>query len=109
MDSEKEIPESTLTLPISRIKKIIKMDSDHVSCSDSATYLLGVATELFVKSFVEVASGNAKIESRKKITYQDFSKVVRTFDNLAFLNDTVPPTIKVRDLIETEAAKVSQA
>lgn len=97
--NELEEEDTALTLPISKIKKIFKMDPEYLAASQSAVYATGVATELFVQYFVEQATLSAKVDKRKKILYKDFSNAVSTQDSLLFLSDTVPKTQPIGELI----------
>lgn len=101
VDDKTELDEedAVLTLPISKIKKIFKMDPDYLAASQSAVYATGVATELFVQYFVEHATLSAKVDKRKKVLYKDFSSAVSTQDSLLFLSDTVPKTQPIGELI----------
>ncbi|KAI5966245.1 DPB3 [Candida pseudojiufengensis] len=90
---------ATMSLPLSKIKKIFKMDMDYSGASSSAVYTTGLATELFVQYFVEQASLLAKMDKRKKIIYKDFANAVSSHDSLNFLSDTIPKTHQVGELI----------
>lgn len=95
-----EIDDTVMTLPLSKIKRIFKMDPDYFAASPSAVYATGVATELFIQYFVEHAAMLAKMDKRKKIQYKDFSNAVSTQDALHFLSDTVPKTQTVGQAIK---------
>lgn len=105
-DDDQDIPEPSLSLPLSKIKRVFKMDPDYVAASQSAVYATGVATELFIQYFVEQASMFAKVDKRKKIQYKDFSNAVANHDALAFLSDTVPRTAPIGDLIRNKVVTV---
>jgi DNA polymerase epsilon subunit 4 len=105
-DDEQDIPQPSLSLPLSKIKRVFKMDPDYVAASQSAVYATGVATELFIQYFVEQASMFAKVDKRKKIQYKDFSNAVANHDALAFLSDTVPKTAPIGDLVRNKAVTV---
>lgn len=96
---EDDEEEESLTLPLSKIKKIFKMDADYIAASQSAVYATGLATELFIQYLVEQASSLAKRSKRKKIMYSDFSDAVKGHDSLIFLKDTVPEKQKLSDLL----------
>ncbi|GMG60084.1 unnamed protein product [Ambrosiozyma monospora] len=89
-----------LTLPIARIKRIIKLDPEHVSSTEAANYMLGLATELFVTTLTEKASLVTKSNKRKKIMYDDFHNVVVHDDKLLFLKDLIPKKKKIGELAE---------
>lgn len=99
--------ETALSLPISKIKKIFKMDPDYVSASSGALYATGLATELFVQYLVEQASVNARMEKRKKLQYKDFSHAVSAQESLHFLSDTVPKAQPIGELIQQKKINVS--
>lgn len=97
---EDEEEEESLSLPLSKIKRIFKMDPDYLAASQSAVYATGIATELFIQYFVEHASVLAKMDKRKRILYKDFSNAVAGQDSLRFLSDTVPRTQQLGLLIQ---------
>lgn len=108
---EMEIDEddSTMNLPISKIKRIFKMDPDFIGASQSAVFATGVATELFVQYFTEQATLLSKIDRRKKILYKDFSTAVSSQDTLMFLNDTIPKTVPYAHVAAVSAEAEAQA
>lgn len=95
-----DVDESLMSLPLSKIKRIFKMDPDYFGSSASAVYATGVATELFVQYLTEHASMLAKMDKRKKIQYKDFSNAVSAQDSLHFLSDTIPKTQTVGQAIK---------
>ena len=106
-EDEPEDSESTLSLPISKIKTIFKMDPDYVSASSGALYATGLATELFVQYLVEQASVSARMEKRKKLQYKDFSSAVSMQEALHFLSDTVPKSQPIGELIQQQKINVN--
>lgn len=103
---EDDDDDDTLSLPLSKIKKIFKMDPDYVAALQSAVYATGLATELFIQHMVEQAASMARMGKRKKINYVDFSDAVKGHESLMFLRDTVP---EKRRLDELMAQKVLDA
>ncbi len=98
--------EGMLTLPMSRIKKIVKLDPEHISSTESSNYLLGVAAELFVKSFTSQAASIARSKKRKKIQYRDFHDVVSSVESMLFLKDLVPKTVPLGKLLAENKVKL---
>lgn len=94
----------SLSLPLSKVKRIFKMDPEYKGASQLAVYATGVATELFIQYLTEQALANTKLEKRKKLVYKDLSNAVSSHDTLYFLNDTVPKTIPL-SLVLKEKAK----
>jgi len=90
-----------------RIKKIIKADDDIYQCNKQATFLVSVATEMFVQYLAEqgVKALAAERKQRKTVQYKDLANAVTRIDNLEFLADVVPPTTTVKQPRETKAAK----
>ena len=108
LNQEQDEFQNNLTLPISKIKKIFKMDPEYTGASASAVYTAGLATELFVQYFAEQASLLAKMEKRKKIQYKDFSNAVASHDALNFLSDTIPRTQPIGELVQQKKINVKQ-
>ncbi|GEQ68802.1 hypothetical protein JCM33374_g2471 [Metschnikowia sp. JCM 33374] len=100
--------ESVMSLPLSKIKKIFKMDPEYAGSSASAVYATGAATELFVQYLVEQASMNAKADKRKKIQYRDLSAAVSSQESLYFLSDTIPRTQPVEKALREKQINVSE-
>lgn len=97
------VPGNSLTLPLARVKRIIKQDEDIVACSTSAVYAIASATvgihaqgreektnmirqEMFVQYLTEQALLRARLEKRKRMHYNDFADAVASIDQLQFLN-----------------------
>lgn len=99
-ESAEDDEETAMSLPLSKIKRILKMDPEYFGSSATAVYAAGTATELFVQYLVEQASLNAKVEKRKKIQYKDFSSAVSSQEALYFLSDTIPKTQIVREALK---------
>lgn len=104
-----EVDESVMSLPLSKIKRIFKMDPEYFGSSSSAVYATGVATELFVQYLVEHASVLAKMDKRKKIQYKDFSNAVSSQDALYFLSDTIPKTQTVGQAVKEKLINMTDA
>eukprot|EP00741_Cyanophora_paradoxa_P003276 tig00000691_g3184.t1 len=82
--------EKKATLPLARIKRIMKMDGDVKQVSQEAYALVGKATELFLERFARAAFENTQSEKRKTIAYKDLSQVVKQTDEMEFLFDIIP-------------------
>ncbi|CDW97953.1 hypothetical protein [Sporisorium scitamineum] len=63
--------------PTARVARIIKADRDVDICSKEATFLISVATEIFVKKLTDEAYANAKLDKRKHVFYKDLSRAVQ--------------------------------
>ncbi|OJJ81722.1 histone-fold domain-containing protein [Aspergillus glaucus CBS 516.65] len=109
--SSKDAPEPSdeitgqSALPISRIKKIIQLDDDIVQCSTNATFVISVATEMFIQYLAEQGHNVVKSERkpRKTIQYKDLATAVSRIDNLEFLSDVIPKTTTYKQFKEKKA------
>ncbi|KAL1955512.1 hypothetical protein VTO42DRAFT_8466 [Malbranchea cinnamomea] len=96
-------------LPLSRIKKIIRLDEDIQQCSNSSTFLIAMATEMFIQYLVEQGHNVVKSERkpRKNIQYRDLATAVSRIDNLEFLSDVIPKTTTYRQFKEKRAKEAA--
>lgn len=101
-EEEEEEDQASISLPLSKIKRIFKMDPEYLGASQAAVFATGAATELFIQYITEQAALLAKMEKRKKIMYKDFSTVVSSQDSLNFLSDTIPKTIPLREVFQNQ-------
>jgi histone H3/H4 len=107
--TDNETTDVGLHLPMSRIKKIIKLDPEHISSTESANYVLGVATELFIKQLTLDSSTITKNKGRKKITYDDMHHVVSSADIYSFMRDIVPKRAAIGELMSKGIIKLRPA
>ncbi|GMM29786.1 hypothetical protein DAMA08_025310 [Martiniozyma asiatica (nom. inval.)] len=108
-ESDTSVSETpSLTLPMSKIKKIVKLDPEHVSSTESANYLLGMATEMFIMELTHDASLVTKTKKRRKIMYADFQKAVSMGENYAFMRDIVPKRVPIGELVQNGKVKLSE-
>ncbi|KAL5342995.1 histone-fold-containing protein [Aspergillus crustosus] len=97
-------------LPIARIKKIIQLDEDIVQCSSNATFVIAMATELFIQYLTEQGHNVVKTERkpRKTIQYKDLATAVSRIDNLEFLADVIPKTTTYKQFKEKRAKETAK-
>ncbi|KAL4894746.1 histone-fold-containing protein [Aspergillus ambiguus] len=97
-------------LPISRIKKIIQLDEDIVQCSSNATFVIAMATEMFIQYLTEQGHNVVKSERkpRKTVQYKDLAAAVSRIDNLEFLADVIPKTTTYKQFKEKRAKEASR-
>ncbi|KAJ5894213.1 transcriptional regulator family: Histone-like TF [Penicillium taxi] len=96
-------------LPISRIKKIIQLDDDVDLISNNATFVIAMATEMFIQYLAEQGHNVVKSERkpRKTIQYKDLATAVSHIDNLEFLADVIPKTTTYRQFKEKKAREAA--
>ncbi|KAJ5121307.1 Histone-like transcription factor [Penicillium bovifimosum] len=92
-------------LPIARIKKIIQLDEDIAQCSNNATFVIAMATEMFIQYLAEQGHNVAISERkpRKTVQYKDLAAAVSHTDNLEFLADVIPKTTTYKQFKEKKA------
>ncbi|TXT15816.1 hypothetical protein VHUM_00319 [Vanrija humicola] len=104
--AEKKI--GTTLFPISRIKRIIKADKELDMMSTEATFLVAVATEYFIKHFMEEGYMKARLEKRRIVNYKDMANVVERSEEFEFLKDVIPLPITMSEALELRKKKLLQ-
>lgn len=99
--------EPALTLPLSKVKKIVKLDPEHVSSTEGANFVLGMATELFVMELTHEASLVTKSKRRRKIMYADYQKAVSSNEKYTFMRDIVPKRVPIGELVQKSQINLS--
>ena len=80
---------NSLSLPLSRVKRIMKLDKSVKVASGDATKLITKATELFCEMLTQSALGSIKLGKRKTIKYLDVERAVLKKQKFDFLHDHV--------------------
>jgi DNA polymerase epsilon subunit 4 len=80
-----EKSKGTTIFPLTRVKRIIKADKDLDIMSSEATFLIAVATEYFIKHFMEEGYTKARLERRRIVNYKDLANVVARSEEFEFL------------------------
>lgn len=88
-EGEKDDGEVDLSLPLARVKRIMRLDKEVKNTAVDAVRLVSRATELFVESLVEGAFGTMKAAKRKTIKHSDVEHHVLRKPRLEFLHDHV--------------------
>lgn len=95
-------------LPVARVQRIIKADRDVDICSREATFLISMATELFIKKVTDEAYTNARLDKRKVVQYKDLSRAVQQNEYLEFLKPVVPTAMSLSSALEARKDKLEQ-
>ncbi|WVQ94891.1 hypothetical protein IAU59_001977 [Kwoniella sp. CBS 9459] len=103
--AEKQL--GTTLFPISRVKRIVKADKDLENMSNEAVFMVAVATEYFVKHFMEEGYTKARLEKRKIVNYKDLASVVARSEEFEFLKDVIPTPITMSEALERRKQKLS--
>jgi len=86
-----EKAKGTTIFPLARVKRIIKADKELDMMSSEATFLVAVATEYFIKHFMEEGYTKARLERRRIVNYKDMANVVARSDEFEFLRGEFEP------------------
>ncbi|KAI9752836.1 MAG: hypothetical protein M4579_005451 [Chaenotheca gracillima] len=99
------------TLPLTRIKRIIRVDDDVQNCANTAAFAITIATEMFIQYLAEQGMNVVKSERkpRKNIQYKDLANAVARIDNLEFLSDVIPRTIPYKQYKEKRSKETANA
>ncbi|WWC64801.1 uncharacterized protein I303_107415 [Kwoniella dejecticola CBS 10117] len=103
--AEKQL--GTTIFPVSRIKKIIKADKELDNMSSEAVFMISVATEYFIKHFMEEGYTKARLEKRKIVNYKDMAAVVARSEEFDFLKDVIPQPMSLSEALERRKQKIS--
>lgn len=84
------------------MRRILEVDEDLPPCSSGATFLIAIATELFIQHLAARSLDMARAERkpRKNIQYADVANAVARLDALEFLSDVVPRTTTFKQYAE---------
>ncbi|XP_042027073.1 nuclear transcription factor Y subunit C-4-like [Salvia splendens] len=85
------------TLPLARIKKVMKSDEKVRMISADTPVLFSKACELFVMELSVRAWMHTQLNNRKTLQRNDVAFAIRDHSLLAFLNDIVPLESHLRD------------
>lgn len=97
-DSKPEVGESkVVTLPMSRVKTIMKSSPDVSNISQESLFLIAKATELFVDHLTHKAL--EKSVTKNKVEYRALADFVNGEDTMQFLQDIIPHKIKYGDYL----------
>ena len=86
-EDDKDDAEPDLSLPLARVKRIMRLDKEVKNTAVDACRLVSRATELFVESLVEGAYHTMKQQKRKTVKHADVEHHVLRKPRLEFLHD----------------------
>ncbi|CAL6024471.1 Histone-like_transcription factor (CBF/NF-Y) [Hexamita inflata] len=87
----------SLTLPLSKTKRISRLTNPAHSITPQATQLLTFTAEYVTKYILQEAEKEALKEGLKAINYSHIRKVVFRTPGLAYLEDTLPEKLILGD------------
>uniref|UniRef100_A0A7N8XBA9 Chromatin accessibility complex protein 1 n=2 Tax=Mastacembelus armatus TaxID=205130 RepID=A0A7N8XBA9_9TELE len=91
----------TISLPISRVRLIMKSSPDVSSINQDALFLTTKATELFVQHLALSSFNNGSGRETNTLSYSDLANAAEETEIFHFLTDILPKKILARDYLET--------
>ncbi|KAF6737832.1 Chromatin accessibility complex protein 1 [Oryzias melastigma] len=91
----------TISLPISRVRLIMKSSPDVSSINQDALFLTTKATELFVQHLALSSFNNGCGKETNSLSYSDLAKTAEESETFHFLTDILPKKILARDYLKS--------
>lgn len=89
-----------MSLPMSRIRVIMKSSPDVSNINQDALLVTTKATELFVRYLAAYSYKNGTGKQKKELTYDDLSNTAEESDVFQFLADILPKKISVAEYLQ---------
>ncbi|KAL6099764.1 chromatin accessibility complex protein 1 [Pungitius pungitius] len=91
----------TISLPISRVRLIMKSSPDVSSINQDALFLTTKATELFVQHLAVASFNNGPGKATNSLSYTDLANTAEEMETFHFLTDILPKKILARDYLQS--------
>ena len=91
-------PAGSSSLPLARVKTIMKSSPEVESVSQESLFLVTKATELSIMYLTKLAQRTG--DDSNAVTYADLASVVQRKDSMEFLHDIVPKKVKFSDYLK---------
>uniref|UniRef100_A0A2C9M3D6 Chromatin accessibility complex protein 1 n=1 Tax=Biomphalaria glabrata TaxID=6526 RepID=A0A2C9M3D6_BIOGL len=92
------VDKSPNTLPLTRVKTIMKSSPEVSSISLEVLHLTGKATEMFTQALANFFYQQSS--NKSFLQYNDLPEIVNSEDTLQFLHDIVPRKIKAKEFLK---------
>ncbi|XP_051520334.1 chromatin accessibility complex protein 1-like [Myxocyprinus asiaticus] len=90
-----------MSLPMSRVRLIMKSSPDVSFINQDALFLTTKATELFVQYLTEASYKNGSGKDTNTLSYSDLAHTAEETETFQFLTDILPKKILARDYLKT--------
>ncbi|KAL0961871.1 hypothetical protein UPYG_G00332710 [Umbra pygmaea] len=90
-----------ISLPMTRVKLIMKSSPDVSSINQEALLLTTKATELFVQYLAVSSFVNGSGKTKNTLSYSDLAHTAEQTETFQFLTDILPKKILVRDYLKS--------
>ncbi|KAM8841188.1 chromatin accessibility complex protein 1 [Spinachia spinachia] len=91
----------SISLPISRVRLIMKSSPDVSSINQDALFLTTKATELFVQHLAVASFNNGPGKATNSLSYTDLANTAEEMETFHFLTDILPKKILARDYLQS--------
>lgn len=102
-DKDEQSPgaKKNISLPISRVRLIMKSSPDVSSINQDALFLTTKATELFVQHLAVTAFNNGAGKDTNSLSYSDLANTAEETETFQFLTDILPKKILAREYLKS--------
>ncbi|KAK2830385.1 hypothetical protein Q5P01_018316 [Channa striata] len=100
-DEQTSGTKKTISLPISRVRLIMKSSPDVSSINQDALFLTTKATELFVQHLAVSSFNNGPGKETNTLSYSDLANTAEDTETFHFLTDILPKKILARDYLKS--------
>ncbi|XP_040910006.1 chromatin accessibility complex protein 1 [Toxotes jaculatrix] len=100
-DDQASSNKKTISLPISRVRLIMKSSPDVSSINQDALFLTTKATELFVQHLALSSFNNGSGKETNTLSYSDLANTAEATETFHFLTDILPKKILARDYLKS--------
>ncbi|XP_048849784.1 chromatin accessibility complex protein 1 [Brienomyrus brachyistius] len=90
-----------VSLPMSRVKLIMKSSPDVSSINQDALFLTTKATELFVQYLAQCSFKNGSGKEKNTLAYSDLANAAEQSETFQFLTDILPKKILAKDYLRS--------
>ncbi|XP_029299839.1 chromatin accessibility complex protein 1 [Cottoperca gobio] len=100
-DDQTSTNKKTISLPISRVRLIMKSSPDVSSINQDALFLTTKATELFVQYLALASFNNSSGKETNSLSYSNLATTAEETETFQFLSDILPKKILARDYLKS--------
>ncbi|XP_068603523.1 chromatin accessibility complex protein 1 [Brachionichthys hirsutus] len=100
-DDRTTTDKKNISLPISRVRLIMKSSPDVSSINQDALFLTTKATELFVEYLAQSSFSNGSGKETHSLSYSDLAHTAEEAETFHFLTDILPRKISARDYLKS--------
>ncbi|XP_057684260.1 chromatin accessibility complex protein 1 [Corythoichthys intestinalis] len=102
-DKDDHMPDNKkgISLPISRVRLIMKSSPDVSNINQEALFLTTKATELFVQHLALSSFNNSQGKESNSLSYSDLANAAEEMETFQFLTDILPKKILASEYLKS--------